>query len=206
MTDTIFASPFSVLKKRTNVDEDEMMVDSSSYMQSHKRQRGDSPSKAFGRDAENFSPQGGFNVTQLSKPNSAFSNALVSQNYIDQMLKAQEAQTAALKAGHQRVVEQQDREITQLKVLNQKLLQELQKGSNENHQIHEENKLLKKAVQIQDGKQKELLQQNEQYQHIIRLATEHIQNLESTNRNLRQELEMTRHGNSFGHFSPPDVF
>ena len=211
MTDTILASPFSLLKKRNNaMEEDEMTTDTSSFMQSHKRQRGESPpAKSFfqtGRDAENFSPQAGFNVAQLPRSNTAFASALVSQNYIDHLVKSQESQTATLKAEHQKAVEHKDREIAQLKALNQKLLHDLQKGMNESQHVNEENKVLKKAVQIQDAKQKDLLQQNEQYQHIIRLATEHIQNLESANRNLRQELELTRHGNSFGHFPPPDVY
>ena len=81
----------------------------------------------------------------------------------------------------------------------------MQKGAQDNHNLQEENKVLKRAVQLQDAKTKELCQQIEQYQQVIRLATDHIQHLEHANRMLREEMDLSRNGR-FNNFGPPDVY
>ena len=71
----------------------------------------------------------------------------------------------------------------------------------------EENRILKRAVAIQDGRQKELQGQNQQMQSVLLQAADHITNLERTNRELRIQLESNRGQYSFHSFErPPDVF
>ena len=71
----------------------------------------------------------------------------------------------------------------------------------------EENRILKRAVAIQDGRQKELVVQSQQLQNVLGQAAEHIANLESVNRELRIQLESNRGQYSFHSFDrPPDVF
>jgi hypothetical protein len=74
----------------------------------------------------------------------------------------------------------------------------------------EENRILKRAVTIQDGRQKELTYQNQQLQNVLSQAAEHITNLERNNLELRTKLEQARAQHSFSHSNFdnrfPDVF
>lgn len=71
----------------------------------------------------------------------------------------------------------------------------------------EENRILKRGVAIQDGRQKELQGQNQQLQSVLLQAADHITNLERCNRELRMQLESGRGQYSFHSFDrPPDVF
>lgn len=74
----------------------------------------------------------------------------------------------------------------------------------------EENRILKRAVTIQDGRQKELTYQNQQLQNVLAQAAEHITNLERNNSELRTKLDQARaqHSFSYSNFDNrfPDVF
>lgn len=74
----------------------------------------------------------------------------------------------------------------------------------------EENRILKRAVTIQDGRQKELTYQNQQLQNVLAQAAEHITNLERNNLELRTKLDQARAQQTFSHSNFdnrfPDVF
>jgi hypothetical protein len=74
----------------------------------------------------------------------------------------------------------------------------------------EENRILKRAVTIQDGRQKELTYQNQQLQNVLSQAAEHITNLERNNLELRTKLDQARAQHTFSHSNFdnrfPDVF
>lgn len=74
----------------------------------------------------------------------------------------------------------------------------------------EENRILKRAVTIQDGRQKELTYQNQQLQNVLAQAAEHITSLERINLELRSKLDQARVQHTFSHSNFdnrfPDVF
>lgn len=78
----------------------------------------------------------------------------------------------------------------------------------QNVRLEEENKILKRAVAIQENRQKEQNNTNQQLRDALYQALEHIAGLERTNNNLK---EMFRRSSSLGtdYISPrppPDVF
>lgn len=78
--------------------------------------------------------------------------------------------------------------------------------------LENENRILKRAVAIQDSRQKEGQQQCEQLQAVLRSAAEHIAQLERANRQLLSELQSRDCNTStvvsdfFPPQPPPDVF
>ena len=72
----------------------------------------------------------------------------------------------------------------------------------------EENRILKRAVAIQDGRQKELTNQNHQLQTVLAQAAEHIANLERSSEELRKKIDREQFSFSHSNFGNrfPDVF
>ena len=72
----------------------------------------------------------------------------------------------------------------------------------------EENRILKRAVAIQDGRQKELTSQNHQLQAVLAQAAEHIANLERNSEELRKKIDREQFSFSHSNFGNrfPDVF
>lgn len=81
-------------------------------------------------------------------------------------------------------------------------------------QLGEENKILKRAVGIQDGKLREALTQTQQLQTMLERAKQVMEELDSSNRQLRYQLSLQNntysgggmHFDDFNHQPPPDVF
>lgn len=119
----------------------------------------------------------------------------------------EEIYSSASRAQFQSSIESKDREIISLQssVQHQELL--LFQTQSAKIVCEEENRILKRAVAIQDGRQKDLQGQNQQLQNVLTQAAEHIGNLERINRELRIQLEPSRVQYSFHTFDrPPDVF
>lgn len=78
--------------------------------------------------------------------------------------------------------------------------------------IHQENKILKKGIQIQDQKYKDVNLQYSQLECFMNQLIQRIQVLEGHHHNLQNELGRIRHGaesfnpNTFMPPPPPDVF
>jgi len=91
---------------------------------------------------------------------------------------------------------------------NVSLKQQLQQFQNELMKLQEENKILKKAVHLQNSKSKELEKSFNCQQQSLSQAAEHIKRLEQTNYALRVHLEANSTPQSFSSFEqrPPDVF
>ena len=72
----------------------------------------------------------------------------------------------------------------------------------------EENRILKRAVAIQDGRQKELTSQNHQLQAVLAQAAEHIANLERGTEELRKKIDREQFSFSHSNFGNrfPDVY
>lgn len=73
----------------------------------------------------------------------------------------------------------------------------------------EENRILKRAVAIMEARQRDLMQQHQQYEGTMAAAQEHILMLERTNNQLRHLVESQNYSNNSGfgnHRPPPDVY
>lgn len=76
----------------------------------------------------------------------------------------------------------------------------------QNTKLHEENKILKKAVGIQEGRLRELNQQNCNLQSILTNAADYVSQLENTITSLRIQLEGCSAKDFVMFPRPPDVF
>ncbi len=121
--------------------------------------------------------------------------------------KSYQSQIDNMKLQHHLVIDNKNKEVAQLTILNQRLTDECRKISEEHKVLAEENKTLKRAVQIQDHKYKELAHQSNQYESVVKQAAEYIQRLEEMNRALSNELTRDQGQHSFfPPHNPPDVF
>jgi hypothetical protein len=115
---------------------------------------------------------------------------------------------ANLRAEFEASINQKDLAILSLHSSAQQMERALSETQRERSVVDGENKILKRAVAIQDSRQKELAGQNQQLQHVLAQAAEHISNLERSNRELR--LSMENKGqyqtNSNYNYRPPDVY
>lgn len=144
----------------------------------------------------------------LYNPNVNISLSVHQQN-IEFLTKTYESQIAQMKLQHQNQIESKNKELAQIMVINQRLTEECRKVHEENKSLLEENKVFKRAIPIQESKNKELIQQSLQYETVIQQAVEHIHQLEERNRALSNELALQRRGQSLSFFpphNPPDVF
>ena len=119
----------------------------------------------------------------------------------------EEVYNRALRAQFQTSIESKDREVISLRSSLQHQEVALSRTQSAKIVCEEENRILKRAVAIQDGRQKDLQGQNQQLQNVLIQAAEHIANLERINCELRAQLEPSRVQYSFHSFDrPPDVF
>lgn len=114
---------------------------------------------------------------------------------------------AAVRAEYQAQAEQGERDMQVLRASLQQHEVALSQSQTARATCEEENRILKRAVAIQDGRQKELAGQNQQLQQVLAQAAEHVANLERVNRELRSKVESNRGQYSFHTYDrPPDVF
>lgn len=225
------ASPAAFLGKRRPSDISEQMNNdlAAAFDQSFKKIRiraQDSPCYFELPDAENSCPQTSLPssakvrrddlTTTLESEASAMNKPAIQTSYqfLEQQTRYLESQLASLKASHQMEMAQREAALTDLAASKLKLIAEIQRLQSEKEASQQEGRLLKKAVAIQDGRQRELLSQNAQLQDCLRLALEKIAAYEQVNRSLQYEVNILRGGSAVGGGSgffpppppPPDVF
>lgn len=140
------------------------------------------------------------------------------QDQVQQMQKYHESQTLSIKTEYQMNLDKAQREMECLRTQNKSLLESNQSMSGGYKNILDENKVLKRAVGIQDSRLNDQHQQNQQYQRIISQATEYVQKLQEDHKQLETQLRLTqqqlsqalssnRGGNHYDpELPPPDVF
>jgi hypothetical protein len=129
--------------------------------------------------------------------------------YLQQQIKYLESQLTSIRAEQQLNLARKDSEIAGITAAAMKQHTELQKMHSEREGLANENKILKRAVAIQDGKLKELQEQNQRLQDCVRAAMEKLQEFDQANRALQFELNLLREGRGYGNFPPqppPDVY
>ncbi len=229
MTETM--SPTSSLigkHKRCDVEEVENRHNSSFMVQQNHNScdnfmsYGPSIQKRGRADVENMNPFGALPQQTINKiefrtiPNATSNSSNMSTNFGGQALQSTQLQNyheslmTSLKMEHQMNLEKKNQEINQIKALNNALIHSLDTTKKEHHIAMEENKLPKKAVAIQDGRNRELNTQNHELQNVLQLASQHIARLEENNRRLQSQLLFSgqyNSNNSAHDFDrPPDLY
>lgn len=140
------------------------------------------------------------------------------QRHIEATQKFHESHITALKVEHQIEISEKDQQISKLTKGCKQLAENNQRLEESIKSLSEDNKVLKRAVGIQDSKIKDLTAQNQQLQAILPQISTHIANLERQNEELKNYIRLIesngRHSssspnspfNSFLPPPPPDVF
>jgi hypothetical protein len=125
----------------------------------------------------------------------------------NQMEQYHQSVVMSLKTEHQMAMNRKEQELQHLRHEHQQLINRCQEMTKEHNACLEENRVLKRAVAIQDNKYRELSNTNQQMQQVMALAAEHVAKLEQANRELTALVHACEHG-SFGGFppGPPDVY
>jgi predicted RNase H-like nuclease (RuvC/YqgF family) len=115
---------------------------------------------------------------------------------------------AAMQTEFHSILAQKEAEITALRQRNTELETECHSIQASKRAQEEENKLLKRAVTIQDTRQRELATQNEQLQCVLAQAAQQINLLNQTNRQLKEMVDNAYNSSGGGNFDyrPPDVY
>ncbi len=103
-------------------------------------------------------------------------------------------------------VSKKDEDVALLSHENSQMNLHCEELSSNQSRLIEENRILKRAVGIQDNKQRDLLQEIQQMRSIMDQAADHIGNLERANAMLRQQLESQNYPESYLPNLPPDVY
>ncbi|KAJ1431970.1 hypothetical protein B484DRAFT_445593 [Ochromonadaceae sp. CCMP2298] len=125
----------------------------------------------------------------------------------EQYLRYHESVVASLRMESQMSLARKDQEIQHVVAQNKQMQERLVAVLREQSSV-EENKLLKKAVAIQDSRYRELAAQHHQLQQVVGPACERIQQLEQINQELTDQLYAVQYGNidAFRPPGPPDVY
>lgn len=111
-----------------------------------------------------------------------------------------------LNAATSEELEKKTIEVKELHKQLSELNNQLEKAYSDMKVYDEENKLLKKAVAIQNAREQRMTEQNIHYENIMHQASVHINNLQKENNELRvQLLQDEPHIGTLEH-RPPDVF
>uniref|UniRef100_A0A6V1NE11 Uncharacterized protein n=1 Tax=Heterosigma akashiwo TaxID=2829 RepID=A0A6V1NE11_HETAK len=103
-------------------------------------------------------------------------------------------------------LEAKEASLSQFKIENASLQNQLAQFQHELQRIQEENKILKKAVNLQNSKAKESEQTIKMQEATLVQAVDHIKKLEQTNYALRIHLENSKSTPLTFDQRPPDVF
>ena len=199
-------SPFGfVSKKRSSLEENDSL--GFSHMNVFKKNKRDEEIENLGPQSGNFN---GFKSQKVSSSGS-FENLFPHQDHsgrssssssqVEQFQRYHESVTTSLKMEFQLALEKKNQELQQLQLANTALIASIENHRKEEARLLEESKVLKKAVAIQDNRNRDLQTQNQQLQNVLQLAAEHIAKLEESNRQLIAQMNTP----NFMHFPPPDI-
>lgn len=125
----------------------------------------------------------------------------------EQIQRYHESVVASIRMEHQMALARKDQEIAHLTNENRNMSGQRLAMIQEHNACLEENRLLKKAVAIQDGRCRELSANNDKMQHVMAMAAQHIAQLEQKNEELSSQLnQMMFSSSSTFPPRPPDVY
>lgn len=184
-----------------------------SQQSSYKRRRQSDESYNMGDD-ENIHPQLGDRMPDKRR---RYVTHIMEENNMDiprysqrDMLKFQhehESTISSMRSELDRVVHIKAQEVDDVRNKFNSAMECLCNCQQHNAKLDEENKILKRAVAIQENRQKEQTTVNQQLRDALYQALEHISGLERTNNSLKEMFRRSSNGPDFiSPRPPPDVF
>lgn len=131
-----------------------------------------------------------FKRLRVEAPAPSFTQNPFPQNFSNEAFTTQYFQDARAHAIHA----EQEQELTQLDAEIERVSKECAELSRQCEAATEENKILKKGIQIQESKLKDATHHQEQLTQMIQHAIMHINGLEKANQELFAEIELYKKG------------
>ncbi|KAF1318501.1 hypothetical protein FI667_g13900, partial [Globisporangium splendens] len=154
--------------------------------------------------------RGGVESAGVSDESAAASDAAkdvakYTQRHVEYFEQAKQAEIARIRAEYEQFILKKEVEFQQCRHELARVHESTQSKDKEIERLHSENKLLKRAITIQNQQKEECQQENVVLRNLATQAAEHIKRLEQSNYALSVHLQ-TSTSTSSEHFQPPDVF
>uniref|UniRef100_K3XAW0 Uncharacterized protein n=1 Tax=Globisporangium ultimum (strain ATCC 200006 / CBS 805.95 / DAOM BR144) TaxID=431595 RepID=K3XAW0_GLOUD len=127
------------------------------------------------------------------------------QRHVEYFEQAKQAEIARIRAEYEQFILKKEVEFQQCRHELAQVHASTQSRDKEIERLQSENKLLKRAITIQNQQKEECQQENAVLRNLATQAAEHIKRLEQSNYALSVHLQ-TSTSTSSEHFQPPDVF
>ena len=206
---TEVASPDVFLgKRRSSIDDCEMSEDNAPN--SNRRYKVSRPNRVTMDAVVDTDEQGfhkrirsnGYGESDVTTPAGG-----LSASASEQIQRYHESVVSSIRMEHQMALARKDQEIAHLTNENRNMSGQCLAMIQEHNACLEENRLLKKAVAIQDGRCRELSANYDKMQNVMALAAQHIAQLEQKNEELTSQLnQMMFSSNCSFPPRPPDVY
>eukprot|EP00598_Pedospumella_elongata_P004504 CAMPEP_0184966462 /NCGR_PEP_ID=MMETSP1098-20130426/123_1 /TAXON_ID=89044 /ORGANISM="Spumella elongata, Strain CCAP 955/1" /LENGTH=207 /DNA_ID=CAMNT_0027487735 /DNA_START=16 /DNA_END=639 /DNA_ORIENTATION=+ len=206
---TEVASPDVFLgKRRSSIDDCEMSEDN--VPSSNRRYKVSRPNRVTMDAVVDTDEQGfhkrirsnGYGESDATTPAGG-----LSASASEQIQRYHESVVSSIRMEHQMALGRKDQEIAHLTNENRNMSGQCLAMIQEHNACLEENRLLKKAVAIQDGRCRELSANYDKMQNVMALAAQHIAQLEQKNEELTSQLnQMMFSSNCSFPPRPPDVY
>mmetsp|Transcript_13552 Transcript_13552/g.20346 ORF Transcript_13552/g.20346 Transcript_13552/m.20346 type:complete len:203 (+) Transcript_13552:134-742(+) len=127
-------------------------------------------------------------------------------NELEQTIQNLQRQVVATREECCVELQKKQEEIDHVSAENNALKERLNDVEINNSRVLEENRLLKRAVHIQEGRQKEVMTQNQQLKQFLNQAADQISALERSNATLRSHMGMFNQPEPVISHRPPDIY
>ncbi|KAG7401513.1 hypothetical protein PHYBOEH_000571 [Phytophthora boehmeriae] len=132
--------------------------------------------------------------------------AKYSQRHVEYFEQVKQAEIGRIRAEYEQLLLRKDVDFQRLR---QELQHSHERGNHQDRELerlHGENKLLKRAIAIQNQQKDECQQENNALKQLATQAADHIKKLEQANYTLRVHLQTSTSSGMGHHLQPPDVF
>lgn len=131
--------------------------------------------------------------------------AKYSQRHVEYFEQVKQAEIARIRAEYEQFIMKKEADFQRLGQELQHTQERAVHQANDVARLQGENKLLKRAVAIQNQQKEEVQQENNALKQLATQAAEHMKRLEQANYTLRVHLQ-TSTSAAIGHHQPPDVY
>lgn len=203
-------SPDVFLGKRRSSISDACEMSEDNISTNMKRYKVNRPNRLSLETAHDIDDQGHKRIRSNGYENNATAPAGssgLSASASEQFQRYHESVIASIRMENQMALTRKDQEIAHITSENRNMSGRCLAMIQEHNACLDENRLLKKAVAIQDGRCRELTANNDKMQNVMAMAAQHIAQLEQKNEELSSQLsQMMFSSNSSFPPRPPDVY
>ncbi|KAG7379618.1 hypothetical protein PHYPSEUDO_008345 [Phytophthora pseudosyringae] len=132
--------------------------------------------------------------------------AKYSQRHVEYFEQVKQAEIARIRAEYEQFIMKKDAEFQRLGQELQHTQERAAHQANDVARLQSENKLLKRAVAIQNQQKEEVQGENNALKQLATQAAEHMKRLEQANYTLRVHLQTSTSAGMGHHHQPPDVY